>query len=77
MTLPTFKTFFNVTQPGGVIGVAVKRDAFLYIIYEVAKNGDPIIFQVIDKGIESMFASIFPSTADSQECEIEVNPGFG
>src|SRR5262245_16130720 len=46
-------------------------------LYEVAKNGDPVIFQVTDKGTGCVFAPTFPSTAGSRECGIEVNPGPG
>jgi hypothetical protein len=51
--------------------------ALLYTIYEVFNNGVPMIFQVTNKGTESVFAPTFPSTTVPQECELEVNPGLG
>ena len=71
-----FKTFLNVTH-GGVVGVALKRHALLYTVFQIDHDGDPTIFQVTDKGVESVFAPSFPSTAGFQECLLDVNPGLG
>src|SRR5579859_2835534 len=40
-----FKTFLNVTH-GGVVGVALKRHALLYTVFQIDHDGDPTIFQV-------------------------------
>jgi hypothetical protein len=72
-----FKTFFTVTHGGGPVGIALKRHALLYTVYTIAKDGDPTIFKVTDKGAESVFAPKFPSIRGNAEVEIVVNPGRG
>jgi hypothetical protein len=69
-----FKIFSKITH-GGVVGLALKRRALLYTVFD--SLGGPTIFQVTDKGHESAFAPSFPSVTSLQECEITVNPGFG
>jgi hypothetical protein len=73
----TFNTFHNVTNHGGVVGIALQRHALLFTVYVINKAGDPQIFQVTDDGKEGVFAPTFPSTQGAIECQIAVNPGLG